>query len=93
MLFRSRVSIAILKKNIAEIARLIRVSLSHFSNYNAKIPVILGGGLTKQKLLLQYLLDALGDDCEKCDIQVLSVPPVDGALELARALWRNRTNE
>ena len=88
-----RVSIAILKKNTTEIVRLIRASLSHFSNYNEKIPVILGGGLTKQKLLLPYLLDALGNDTEKCNIEILSVPPVDGALELAKNLWRKRKKD
>ena len=88
-----RVSVAILKKHTAEIARLIRVSLSHFSNYCTKIPVILGGGLTNQKLLLPYLIEALGDDTEKCSIQILSVPPVNGALELAKALWRKRNDK
>ena len=87
-----RVSIVIIKKHIAEIARLIRAALSHFSAYNEMIPIILGGGLTKQKLLLPLLLEALGDDAEKCDIQSLSVPPVQGALELAKALWRKRNN-
>ena len=88
-----RVAANILKKNIAEIARLIRASLSHFSNCDTKIPVILGGGLTNQKLLLLYLLDALGDDTKRCDIQILSVPPVQGALELAKSLWRVSSNE
>lgn len=87
-----KVSIAILKKHIAEIARLVRASLSHFSTYNERIPVILGGGLTNQKLLLPYLTDELGDDMKKCSIQVLDVPPVNGALELAKALWRKRKN-
>ena len=88
-----RVSVAILKKNIAEIARIIRASLSHFANYSGKIPVILGGGLTNQKLLLPYLTSELGDDAEKCHIQILTVPPVQGALELAKALWRKRNND
>ena len=88
-----KVSVAILKKHIAEIARLIRASLSHFSDYNERIPVILGGGLTNQALLLPLLLEALGDDAEKCDIQILSVPPVQGALELAKSLWRKRVND
>ena len=86
-----RVSIAILKKHIAEIARLVRASLSHFSTYNDRIPIILGGGLTNQKLLLPYLTDELGNDIKKCNIQVLDVPPVNGALELAKALWRKRS--
>lgn len=88
-----KVSVSILKKHIAEIARLIRASLSHFSDYDKKIPVILGGGLTNQALLLPYLLDELGDDIKNCGIQVLDVPPVNGALELAKALWRKRNNE
>lgn len=88
-----KVSVSILKKHIAEIARLIRASLSHFSDYDKKIPVILGGGLTNQALLLPYLLDELGDDIKSCSIQVLDVPPVNGALELAKALWRKRNNE
>ena len=88
-----KVSVSILKKHIAEIARLIRASLSHFSDYDKKIPVILGGGLTNQALLLPYLLDELGDDIKSCSIQVLDVPPVNGALELAKALWRKINNE
>ena len=88
-----KVSASILKKHIAEIARLIRASLSHFSDYDNKIPVILGGGLTNQALLLPYLLDELGDDIKSCSIQVLDVPPVNGALELAKALWRKMNNE
>ena len=87
-----KVSISIIKKHIAEIAKIIRASLSHFSDYNEKIPVILGGGLTNQELLLPYLLDALGDDTNKCNIQILSVPPVNGALERAKSLWRKRNN-
>ena len=85
-----KVSITILKKHIAEIAKLIRASLSHFSDYKESVPIILGGGLTNQALLLPYLLDELGDDTKRCKIQVLNVPPVNGALELAKALWRKR---
>jgi N-acetylglucosamine kinase-like BadF-type ATPase len=88
-----RVSISILKKHISEIARLVRASLSHFSSYDEKIPVILGGGLTKQALLLKYLFEELGDDMQKCNIKVLDVPPVDGALKLAKSLWGKRNNE
>ena len=83
------VSISILEKNVAEIARIIRAALSEFSGYEAKIPVILGGGLTNQKLLLPYIISALGQDAEKCNIQALSVAPVEGALELAKELWKN----
>jgi N-acetylglucosamine kinase-like BadF-type ATPase len=88
-----KVSIAILKKHIAEIAKLIRVSLSHFSTYNEKIPVILGGGMTNQALLMTYLLDELGDDTKKCNIQILDVPPVSGALKLAKSLFEERNND
>lgn len=88
-----KVSIAILKKNIGEAARIIRASLSHFSEYNEKIPVILAGGLTKQELLMPYLVDALGEDAKKCNIQILPVPPVQGALKLAKSLWRENNNE
>jgi len=87
-----KVSITILKKHIAEIAKLIRASLSHFSDYKESIPIILGGGLTNQALLLPYLLDELGDDTKRCKIQILDVPPVNGALELAKSLWRKRNN-
>ena len=87
-----KVSITILKKHIAEIAKLIRASLSHFSDYKESIQVILGGGLTNQALLLPYLLDELGDDTKRCKIQILDVPPVNGALELAKSLWRKRNN-
>lgn len=87
-----KVSITILKKHIAEIAKLIRASLSYFSDYKESIQVILGGGLTNQALLLPYLLDELGDDTKRCKIQILDVPPVNGALELAKSLWRKRNN-
>ncbi len=88
-----RVAITILKKQVAEIAGIIRASLSHFLSYNEKVPVILSGGLTNQALLLPYLFDALGNDTEKCNIQVLGVAPVQGALELAKELWRKRNND
>ena len=87
------VTIAILKKNAEEITKLILASLSHFENYDDKIPVILGGGLTKQSLLLPYLCEALGDNIKRCNIQILSVPPVCGALELAKSLWRERNKD
>ena len=87
-----KVSITILKKHITEIAKLIRASLSHFSDYKESIPIILGGGLTNQALLLPYLLDELGDDTKRCKIQILDIPPVNGALELAKSLWRKRNN-
>jgi N-acetylglucosamine kinase-like BadF-type ATPase len=87
-----KVSISIIKKHIAEIAKIIRASLSHFSDCKESVPIILGGGLTNQALLLPYLLDELGDDTKRCKIQILDVPPVNGALELARALWRKRNN-
>ena len=88
-----RVSVAILKQNVAEMARLIRASLTHFLACSEKIPVILGGGLTNQAILLPYLFDALGDDVKRCNIQILSVPPVEGALELAKSLWRERNKD
>ena len=37
--------------------------------------------------------EIIGDDIKSCSIQVLDVPPVNGALELAKALWRKRNNE
>ena len=49
--------------------------------------------MTKQALLLPYLLEELGDDTKRCNIQVLDVPPVNGALENAKSLWRKRNNE
>ena len=49
--------------------------------------------MTNQALLLPYLLDELGDDIKSCSIQVLDVPPVNGALELAKVLWRKMNNE
>ena len=88
-----RVSVAILKKNITEIARLLRAALFHFSTCNERIPIILSGGLTNQKLLLPYLFDALGDVTKTCNIQVLDVAPVCGAVELAKELWRKRNND
>ena len=50
-----------------------------------KIPVILAGGLTKQKLVVDLLKESL-DDTEKYEISILSTEPVYGAVKLAQQL-------
>lgn len=82
------VSQLILEKNIAEISRIIRAGVARFPDDKKKIPVVLAGGLTNEPCLLPALLDALGDTTVRCDLQILAVEPVVGAIQRAKDLWK-----
>ncbi|MBQ7983373.1 MAG: XRE family transcriptional regulator [Clostridia bacterium] len=78
---------AILRRNMGEAARIIRAALARFPETARDIPVVLAGGMTEQPLLLSYLREALGEEC-RGRLELLRVPPVDGALMKARTLWQ-----
>lgn len=82
------VSLAILHRNMEEAARIIHAARTHFSE-DANVPVILAGGLTERAPLLPMLKEALGDT-GKFQIEILSVPPVEGALQKAKELWKEK---
>ena len=75
---------SILKKNFDEIARIIRAALKHFSHWKIRVPVVLAGGITKQPHIFDRLKDSMGKEEEKCDWNILSNNPVEGAIKLAR---------
>ena len=81
------VSCSIIKRNVAEVVRIIRSARAHFSQSNYVVPVILAGGLTEQPLLISYLKDALGDT-PGIELNILSVSPVEGALKKAKYIQK-----
>lgn len=81
------VSCDILRRNMSEVARIIRAARSYFTESDEPIPVILAGGLTRQTLLLPYLKEALGEP-GGLELKILSVQPVEGALIKAKTLWK-----
>lgn len=85
------VSCAILRRNMAEAARIVHAALNHFSETTESVPVILAGDLTEQPLLLKYLQEALADTT-RLRLEILSVPPVEGALQKAKDLWEEKMN-
>ena len=82
------VSCSILEKNITEINRIIRAGLARFRDNVDPIPVVLAGGLTNEPLLMSALKNVLGEDTIRCDLQLLAVPPVEGAIQRAKDLWK-----
>lgn len=81
------VSCFILRRNMDEVARIIRAARAHFPEDNSALPVVLAGGLTKQPLLLTYLREALGD-MTGIELKILSVSPVEGALQKAKYIGK-----
>ena len=79
-----RIAEEILKRNMSWAAHIIETAAVKFGG-NAKIPVILAGGLTNQKLVVDLLKSSL-ENPEKYEIKVLSEDPVRGALILASQL-------
>lgn len=74
----------ILKRNMEYAAHILETAGNHFDE-SKKVPVILAGGLTKQKLVVE-LLEASLKNPERYEIKVLSADPVCGALILAQQL-------
>ena len=81
------ISCAILHRNMEEAARIIRAARAHFQPSDTPVPVILAGGLTEQPLLIPYLQEALGDT-SGLQLKILSVSPVEGALQKAKYIWK-----
>ena len=74
----------ILKRNMQWAAHIVETAAKKLDG-DKKIPVILAGGLTKQKLVVDLLKESL-DDTEKYEISILSTDPVYGAVKLAQQL-------
>lgn len=79
-----RIAEEILKRNMSWAAHIIETAAKKLDR-NTKIPVILAGGLTNQKLVVDLLKSSLANP-EKYEIKVLSEDPVCGALMLAQQL-------
>ena len=73
----------ILERNIKEAVHIIETAAGGFPE--GKIPVILAGGLTKQPRVLESI-NALLQNPDRFDIQILNSAPVNGAVMLAREL-------
>lgn len=84
---------SILKKNFDEVARIIRAALAHFPRRCGRVPVVLAGGLTKRADILTRIKNAMGNDAEKCEWNIFSTDPVDGALMLAKKIRGNDGKE
>ena len=82
---------SILRRNMAEAARIIRAARAYFPQDAGSVPVVLAGGLTEQPLLLPCLREALGDT-DGLDLKILSVSPVEGALQKAKYIWKETVN-
>lgn len=83
------VSIDIINRNVAFIAKLINTASKEFQGSMERIPVLVTGGLTKQPKLIEYIYQALGQP-QNIEIKLLIIPPVDGAVKKARQLWNER---
>jgi len=80
------IAVRILERNIAETAHLIRTAASSFACET--VPVVLAGGLTKEKYLCEALRTALGNP-ERYQLEKLSCEPVEGAVALAARFWKS----
>jgi len=86
------IACCILRRNMEEAARILRAAKTHFTQKKEPIPVILAGGLTEQPLLLPDLREALGDTENGLELKILTVPPVEGALQKAQYIWKEVLN-
>ncbi len=73
----------IIKSNMAFAAKMIEAAAKELTE--ERIPVVLAGGLTKDRETLDYLNEALTEP-QKYDIKVLPCEPVIGALAIAKEL-------
>lgn len=73
----------ILKRNTEEVALLIKAAAKDFRD--EQIPVVLAGGLTKQRRVMDYIEKALHNDERFC-LKTLDCSPVYGAVMLAQQL-------
>ncbi len=80
-----KVACAILDRNFAYAARLIRNSARYFPPLD-RVKVVLAGGLTEQPSCTERLSKALDDT--RFDLHVLGCEPVEGALRLAIELGK-----
>ena len=78
------VSKRIIDRNIAVAAHILETASNGFSGDRVK--VVIAGGLSAREDLPELIRDKLKKP-EKYDIKILSVPPVSGAIRLAREKW------
>lgn len=76
------VSLKIIEKNIAYAANVIDCALKDFDK---KVKVVVAGGLTSNDMAMNCLKNFVKNR-DKCEIEVLNVPPVNGAVLLAKKL-------
>lgn len=80
----------ILRKNMAEVSRVIRAARERFPNTDEPVSVVMTGGLTGEPLILSYLLENL-EGVAPLKLEVLDVPPVEGAVRKAMYIWEEKT--
>jgi len=76
----------ILRRNMAEVARLVRAATKEFSSHS--IPVVLAGGLVKQEATISFLRNQLQDD--RFRFRTLQTEPICGAVKLAKQLMEEK---
>ena len=81
------IALLVLKQNMEEAAFLVNGLAEQIDE--EKIPLVISGGLTKEKMTLDILTEALGNPT-KFSIKVLDKEPVEGAVMLARKLKPTR---
>lgn len=80
----------IINKNVEFIAKLIATASKEF--YEDKVNIVIAGGLTKQKIIIDYLKNIL-PNCNKYKIRILDTEPVYGALKPAQQLMEDNKND
>jgi len=79
-----KVANEILKRNMRQAAHIVETAAKEFES-GKKIPVVLAGGLTGQKMVVDLLKESL-EDATRYEIEILSTEPVYGAVKLAQQL-------
>ncbi len=78
-----KVALDILRRNMRCVAKIIEVAASELCEET--VPVVLAGGLTCEPLTMEILKSEMSN-CERYDLKILGVPPVQGAIILATEL-------
>lgn len=78
-----KIALSILKRNVKCIAKIIETAAADLTE--DVIPVVIAGGLTCEPMTLELLKEEM-KPLDKYDLKVLEVPPVRGAVLLAKEL-------
>ncbi len=79
------VALGIIRRNMEVAAHIIETAAKDIEEETVK--VVLAGGLTSNQMAVDFLKESLSKE-RNYQIQVLNVPPVEGALMLAKKLWQ-----